>query len=233
MIWRYVAELLGFDKLLMERVLQRFSQGFYQGLSGQGASNTGAALISGTRRRQDAGASSEDRCVAGSKTKNLSQRVHVGIWYILRAQRGSHIPTLRPKYIPYTYMDPLGLQKDLQGSRELKGSSQLLWSGHSCGASQPADHGWPSTARCQKRLRSKHSACKVKKGGAESRLFQLPAHILFPQVSARGYQQLFMAVALVQVALRWSCEVLISPSYLNSNYASIGYIEPSSNYLDN
>ena len=39
----------------------------------------------------------------------LSQRVHVGIWYILRAQRGSHIPTLRPKYIPYSYMDPLGL----------------------------------------------------------------------------------------------------------------------------
>ena len=32
----------------------------------------------------------------------------MGIWYILRAQRGSHIPTLRPKYIPYTYMDPLG-----------------------------------------------------------------------------------------------------------------------------
>ena len=38
----------------------------------------------------------------------FAQRVHVGIWYILRAQRGSHIPTLRPKYIPYTYMDPLG-----------------------------------------------------------------------------------------------------------------------------
>ena len=42
--------------------------------------------------------------------KPLSQRVHVGIWYILRAQRGSHIPTLRPKYIPYTYMDPLGIR---------------------------------------------------------------------------------------------------------------------------
>ena len=37
-----------------------------------------------------------------------TQRVHVGIWYILRGQRGSHIPTLRPKYIPYSYMDPLG-----------------------------------------------------------------------------------------------------------------------------
>ena len=42
----------------------------------------------------------------------LTQRVHVGIWYILRAQRGSHIPTLRAKCIPYSYMDPLGLLKD-------------------------------------------------------------------------------------------------------------------------
>ena len=39
------------------------------------------------------------------------QRVHVAIWYILRAQRGSHIPTLRAKYIPYSYMDPLGSMK--------------------------------------------------------------------------------------------------------------------------
>ena len=31
------------------------------------------------------------------------------MWYILRAQTGSHIPTLRPKYIPFTYMDPLGV----------------------------------------------------------------------------------------------------------------------------
>ena len=30
--------------------------------------------------------------------------------YILRAQRVSHVPTLRPKYIPYSYMDPLGLR---------------------------------------------------------------------------------------------------------------------------
>ena len=37
-----------------------------------------------------------------------TQRVHVGIWYILKAQRGSHIPTLGPKYLPYSYMDPLG-----------------------------------------------------------------------------------------------------------------------------
>ena len=39
--------------------------------------------------------------------EKLTQRVHLGTWYILRAQRGSHIPTLRPKYIPYSYMDPL------------------------------------------------------------------------------------------------------------------------------
>ena len=39
---------------------------------------------------------------------NIPQRVHVGIWYILKAKRGSHIPTLRPKYLPYSYMDPLG-----------------------------------------------------------------------------------------------------------------------------
>ena len=45
----------------------------------------------------------------GPQQGPLSQRVHVGIWYILRAQRGSHIPTLRPKYIPYTYIDPLGM----------------------------------------------------------------------------------------------------------------------------
>ena len=37
-----------------------------------------------------------------------TQRVHVGLWYLLSAQRASHIPTLKPKYIPYTYMDPLG-----------------------------------------------------------------------------------------------------------------------------
>ena len=30
-------------------------------------------------------------------------------YMVLRAQRGSHIPTLRPKYIAYSYMDPLGL----------------------------------------------------------------------------------------------------------------------------
>ena len=53
----------------------------------------------------------------GVETKSemhRTQRVHVGIWYILRAQRGSYIPTLRPKYIPYTYVDPLG---ELQRNR--------------------------------------------------------------------------------------------------------------------
>ena len=41
--------------------------------------------------------------------EEVSQRVHVGIWYILKAQRGSQITTLRPKYLPYSYMDPLGM----------------------------------------------------------------------------------------------------------------------------
>ena len=39
---------------------------------------------------------------------------NAGIWHILRAQRGSHIPTLRPKHIPYTYVDPLGQQAELR-----------------------------------------------------------------------------------------------------------------------
>ena len=45
---------------------------------------------------------------AGLEELHIAQRVHLGIWYILRAQRGSHILTFRPKYIPYSYMDPLG-----------------------------------------------------------------------------------------------------------------------------
>ena len=48
---------------------------------------------------------------------SITQRVHVGIWYILRAQRGSHIPTFRPKYILYTYIDPLG-QPRLSSQKE-------------------------------------------------------------------------------------------------------------------
>ena len=34
-----------------------------------------------------------------------TKRVHVEILYILRAPKGCHRPTLRPKYIPYSYMD--------------------------------------------------------------------------------------------------------------------------------
>ena len=34
---------------------------------------------------------------------------HVGIEYMLRAQRGSHITTLRPRYILHGYVDPVGL----------------------------------------------------------------------------------------------------------------------------
>ena len=55
------------------------------------------------------------------KSPLSTQRVHVGIWYILRAQRGSHIPTLRPKYIPYSYIGPFGVDRiwDKKGT--------LLW----------------------------------------------------------------------------------------------------------
>ena len=38
----------------------------------------------------------------------LAQRVHVGTWYILRALRRSHMPTVGPKYVLDSYMDPLG-----------------------------------------------------------------------------------------------------------------------------
>ena len=52
----------------------------------------------------------KERLLRGSKfSKCISQRLHVAIWYILRAQNGSHMTTLRPKYIPYNYMEPLGL----------------------------------------------------------------------------------------------------------------------------
>ena len=54
--------------------------------------------------------------------RGLSQRVHVGIrglgfrglgfrvqvMYIFGAQRGSHIPASRAKYIPYSYMESRG-----------------------------------------------------------------------------------------------------------------------------
>ena len=42
-------------------------------------------------------------------------RLDLGFRCILRAQRGSHIPTLRPKYIPYTYIDPLGMKLAFDG----------------------------------------------------------------------------------------------------------------------
>ena len=37
------------------------------------------------------------------------QKVHVGIWYMRRARRGSHVGALEPKYVLYEYMDTLGL----------------------------------------------------------------------------------------------------------------------------
>ena len=55
------------------------------------------------------------KLTGGFRVYLLSQRVHVGVWYILRAQRGSHIGTLRPKYIPYCYMDPLGVGFRVRG----------------------------------------------------------------------------------------------------------------------
>ena len=38
----------------------------------------------------------------------ISQRVHVGIWYIPKAPGVAQKPTLWPKYIPCNYMDFLG-----------------------------------------------------------------------------------------------------------------------------
>ena len=37
--------------------------------------------------------------------------------YIIGAQRGSHLPTLRANYIPYSYMDPLGDKSNLSPQR--------------------------------------------------------------------------------------------------------------------
>ena len=68
--------------------------------------------------------------LAGSNSFNTacaSQRVHVGIWYILRPQRGSHIPTLRPKYITYTYMDPLGMEAPKASTRTSTGFKLRLY----------------------------------------------------------------------------------------------------------
>ena len=65
-----------------------------------------------------------------------AQRVHVGIWFKLRAQRGSNIPTLRPKYVLQSYMDPLGCypheDSQAQASRQgVRGVVQLKLMCHS------------------------------------------------------------------------------------------------------
>ena len=86
-------------------------QGFYRGYLLGGAK---LALL----ESQGARSSSLGTFLEGA-IDAASQRVHMGIWYILRAQMGSHIPTLRPKYIPYTYMDPLGWQPLLRRSSAL------------------------------------------------------------------------------------------------------------------
>ena len=50
-----------------------------------------------------------------------NQRVHVGIWYILIVQRGSHFYlTLSPKYAPCSYMDPLGLVPETCKKRRIR-----------------------------------------------------------------------------------------------------------------
>ena len=58
-----------------------------------------------------------------------SQRVHVGIWYILRAQRNSQILTLRPKYIPLYLRGPFGVScgGSLGGWRTLGGFRPHWW----------------------------------------------------------------------------------------------------------
>ena len=49
----------------------------------------------------EGGASRGSKVDRGSTHRNdTPKRVHVGIWYTLRAQWGSHVPTLRPKYLP-------------------------------------------------------------------------------------------------------------------------------------
>ena len=43
------------------------------------------------------------------KVRVESQRAHVGLWDILGPQSRYMGTPLGPKYIPYTYMDPLGM----------------------------------------------------------------------------------------------------------------------------
>ena len=86
----------------------------------------------------------EHRNLPKERCCQFSQRVHVGIWYILRAQKGSHIPTLRPKYVPYTYMDPLGNIQNLHELRglafSLKGQALQATRGQSCHPDTYADY---------------------------------------------------------------------------------------------
>ena len=46
--------------------------------------------------------------VRGLPRPIITQRVHVGIWYMLAPSSRYTGTPLGPQYIPYTYMDPLG-----------------------------------------------------------------------------------------------------------------------------
>ena len=45
-----------------------------------------------------------------SSRVQLSRRVHLLVWYIPGPERGVYIPTLEPMYVPWRYLDPLGVQ---------------------------------------------------------------------------------------------------------------------------
>ena len=38
----------------------------------------------------------------------LTQRVQIPLWYVHRPESHDIVPPLRPKYMPYTYMNPVG-----------------------------------------------------------------------------------------------------------------------------
>ena len=61
-------------------------------------------------RLENVGASKKGRGggLYGSSCSKNSQRVHVAIWYILSPSSRYMGTPLGPKYIPYSYMDPLG-----------------------------------------------------------------------------------------------------------------------------
>ena len=48
------------------------------------------------------------------------------VWYILGPERGSHIPTLGPRYVPQSYLDPLGEVSDSVNCRLLDATRQCL-----------------------------------------------------------------------------------------------------------